>query len=204
MDRLTRALPLAISEMGKREFSALAFRFFDDDPLAREPAADVVEDFILYLERTGVAPHAVVVALFELARCHCADIGPPPLLTSELQRMPVSRLLTMQVARHPGARAIEVAGQVPMTLLSLYPNLKGGDGILLAKRIGGDLVLPLAMAELAMFRRLAQPCDLVNILGAADAANDAAATFHRLVRLGVIVEVRQDGEGVQSTAGGFA
>lgn len=192
MDRLTRALPLAISEMGNRRFSALACRYFDDDAQPVDPAADVVEDFILYLERTGAAPHAVVVALFELARRHCADIAPPPLSASELQRMPVSRLLTMQVARHPGARAIEVAGQVPVTLLSLYPNLKGGDGILLAKRVGGDLVLPLTVKELTMFRRLAQPCDLVNILGAAEVANDAAATFHRLVRLGVIVEVQRE------------
>jgi len=87
-----------------------------------------------------------------------------------------------------------VESQVPATLLELYPNLKGGDGILLAKRIGGDLVLPLTTCELAMFRLLARPRGLVTILGAADAPNDAAATFHRLIKLGVIIKARRHRE----------
>ena len=199
MERLTSSLPLAISEMGRRKFSALAGQYFDDEARSEDWPTDVVEDFVLYLERTGAAPHAVVVALFELAKRNCADIGPQPLSSSDLQKMPVNRLLTMQVCRHPAAQAVEVAGQVPTTLLELYPNLKGGDGILLAKRVGGDLVLPLTIDELAMFRLLARPRGLVMILGAADAPNDAAAIFHRLVKLGVIIKAKRNQEAVETT-----
>jgi hypothetical protein len=194
MDRLTSSLPLAISEMGLPKFSAMASHYFEDETRPDGWPADVVEDFVLYLERTGVAPHAVVVALFELARRHCADIGPRPPSSSELQQTAVSDLLTMRVCRHPAARAIEVAGQVPATLLALYPNLKGGDGILLAKRIGGDLVLPLTIEELTLFRSLAQPRDLVAILGAAEVGSNTAATFHRLIKLGVVVKVGRERE----------
>lgn len=188
-DRLKNALPLTMKEMGDQLFSDLLHGYIDDPARRMQPTDDMVEDFILYLARAGASPHAVVVALFELVKREDTETGARPLSEAELQEMPVSRLLTMRVCRHPAARAVEIAGEVPKTLLALYPNLKGCDAILLSRRIGGDLVLPLTLDELAMFRQLAHPRDLVALLGDAGAPRGSSTTFQRLVTLGAVVEV---------------
>lgn len=187
---LRNALPLTMEEMGHDAFSRRMYEYLHDADGGPQ-SHDAVEDFIIHLARVDEAPHAVVVGLFEIARRECVDAGPRSLSESELQQAPIERLLAMRVARHPSARAIELAGGAPRSLLARYPKLAEAEGILLIGRGSGALVLPLTAAELLLFRRLAHAQDLFQMLVDAKTAGGSSSAFHRLVKLGVVVEARR-------------
>ncbi len=178
--------------MGGEIFSEVLDHYIEDKDRKMQPSGNIAEDFTIHLACATASPHASVVALFELVKREDADVGPPPLSAGELQGMSASQLLTLRVCRHPGARAIQVAGEVPATLLALYPGLKGCDAILLLRRLGGDLVLPLALEELAMFRMLAHARNLFTLMEDADALGSSSGAFHRMVKLGAVIEAGSD------------
>jgi hypothetical protein len=178
--RLTRL------EAGQEAFEALLARYGTDRPDGDAGLA-MPADFVSFLSEQEVAPPAMAVARFELAKATCLPGGPEPLSVRGLQSIPPRCLFLMRVCRHPAVRTMAFDGAVPRVLLDEYPRLACSGMLLLTPRDGEVLVMPLTQAERLLCDELVRPRDLFSLIVDLKTACGTPETFHRLLGLGVIV-----------------